>query len=80
MSKKINWIILSDSLSEPPHHGGPLILNYISKKLLEFGDRVYMNFPDSERFHFLYGHLLILMIQNIQNSILKHLLELLILN
>lgn len=45
MSRKINWIILSDSLSEPPHHGGPLILNYISKKLLEFGDRVYMNFP-----------------------------------
>lgn len=45
MSKKINWIILSDSLSIPPHKGGPLILNYIAKKLLEFGDRVYMNFP-----------------------------------
>ena len=45
MSKKINWIILSDSLNIPPHHGGPLILHYISKKLLEFGDRVCMNHP-----------------------------------
>jgi len=45
MSKKINWIILSDPLNVPPHQGGPLILHYISKKLLEFGDRVYMNFP-----------------------------------
>ena len=45
MSKKINWIILSDPLDLPPHHGGPLILHHISKKLLEFGDRVYMNFP-----------------------------------
>lgn len=45
MSKKINWIILSDPLNIPPHHGGPLILHYISKKLLEFGDRVYMNYP-----------------------------------
>lgn len=45
MSRKINWIILSDSLYIPPHKGGPLILNYIAKKLLEFGDRVYMNFP-----------------------------------
>lgn len=45
MSKKINWIILSDPLNVPPHHGGPLILHYISKKLLEFGDRVYMNYP-----------------------------------
>ena len=45
MSKKINWIILSDCLNIPPHKGGPLILHYISKKLLEFGDRVYMNFP-----------------------------------
>ena len=45
MSKKINWIILSDPLNVPPHHGGPLILHYISKKLLEFVDRVYMNYP-----------------------------------
>jgi hypothetical protein len=45
MSKKINWIILSDCLNIPPHKGGPLILHYISKKLLEFGDRVYMNYP-----------------------------------
>ncbi len=45
MSKKINWIILSDPLDVPPHHGGPLILHYISKKLLEFGDRVCMNHP-----------------------------------
>ena len=45
MSKKINWIILSDPLNKPPHHGGPLILHYISKKLLEFGDRVCMNYP-----------------------------------
>jgi hypothetical protein len=45
MLRKINWIILSDSLNVPPHHGGPLILHYISKKLLEFGDRVYMNLP-----------------------------------
>jgi hypothetical protein len=45
MSKKINWIILSDPLNTPPHHGGPLILHYISKKLLEFGDRVCMNHP-----------------------------------
>jgi hypothetical protein len=45
MSKKINWIILSDPLDSPPHHGGPLILHYISKKLLEFGDRVCMNHP-----------------------------------
>lgn len=43
--KKINWIILSDPLNVPPHHGGPLILHYISKKLLEFGDRVCMNHP-----------------------------------
>lgn len=43
--EKINWIILSDSLNIPPHHGGPLILHYISKKLLEFGDRVCMNHP-----------------------------------
>ena len=45
MSKKINWIILSDPLDVPPHKGGPMILHYISKKLLEFGDRVCMNFP-----------------------------------
>jgi hypothetical protein len=45
MSKKINWIILSDPLNVSPHQGGPLILHYISKKLIEFGDRVYMNFP-----------------------------------
>lgn len=45
MSKKINWIILSDPLNTPPHQGGPLILHYISKKLLEFGDRVCMNHP-----------------------------------
>jgi hypothetical protein len=43
--EKINWIILSDPLNTPPHHGGPLILHYISKKLLEFGDRVCMNHP-----------------------------------
>jgi hypothetical protein len=43
--EKINWIILSDPLNTPPHHGGPLILHYISKKLLEFGDRVCMNNP-----------------------------------
>jgi hypothetical protein len=45
MSKKINWIILSDPLNVSPHKGGPLILHYISKKLIEFGDRVYMNYP-----------------------------------
>ena len=45
MSKKINWIILSDPIDNPPHQGGPLILHYISKKLIEFGDRVYMNYP-----------------------------------
>jgi hypothetical protein len=45
MVKKINWIILSDPLDIPPHHGGPLILHYIAKKLLESGDRVYMNYP-----------------------------------
>jgi hypothetical protein len=45
MSKKINWIILSDPLDVPPHKGGPMILHYISKKLLEFGDRVCMNYP-----------------------------------
>ncbi len=42
---KINWIILSDPLNEPPHYGGPLVLHYIAKKLLEFGDRVMMNHP-----------------------------------
>jgi hypothetical protein len=45
MSKKINWIILSDPLDVPPHKGGPMILHYISKKLLDFGDRVCMNYP-----------------------------------
>lgn len=45
MTKKINWIIMSDPLNIPPHRGGPLILHHISKKLLEFGDRVYTNYP-----------------------------------
>lgn len=42
---EINWIILSDPLDDPPHQGGPLILHYIAKKLIECGDRVLMNFP-----------------------------------
>lgn len=43
--RKLNWIILADALNEPPHFGGPLILHYISKILLELGDRVLMNHP-----------------------------------
>jgi hypothetical protein len=45
--KKINWIIMSDSL-KPPFRGGPVVLHYMSKKFLDCGDRVIMNNPHYE--------------------------------
>lgn len=45
MEGNVKWIILSDSLDKPPHFGGPMILHYISKILLEIGEVVYMNHP-----------------------------------
>lgn len=45
MERNVNWVILSDSLDKPPHFGGPMILHYISKILLELGEVVYMNHP-----------------------------------
>lgn len=45
--KKVNWIIMSDSLI-PPFRGGPVVLHYMAKKFLDCGDRVMMNNPHHE--------------------------------
>jgi len=45
--KKVNWIIMSDSL-KPPFRGGPVVLHYMAKKFLDYGDRVIMNNPYHE--------------------------------
>jgi hypothetical protein len=45
--KKVNWIIMSDSL-KPPFRGGSVVLHYMAKKFLDCGDRVMMNNPHYE--------------------------------